>query len=157
AMTDQMVSSSNRVTMPVDSTTPWQTSGGLQADWTAEAGDKPLSKPALGQISTTLSKLAAVVPLTDELLEGVPAMTKYLNTKVPDKITSILNGVIINGDGSGKPLGILQSPAKVTQAAESGQGAGTIVLKNILKMWGRMYAPWRRGAVWIINQDVEVL
>ena len=43
----------------------------------------------------------------------------------------------------------------MTQAAEAGQGAGSIVAKNILKMWSRLYGPLRRNAVWLANQDAE--
>jgi HK97 family phage major capsid protein len=40
-------------------------------------------------------------------------------------------------------------------AKESGQDADTIVANNIINMWSRMYAPCRRNAVWLINQDIE--
>lgn len=155
ARTDQMVTSSNRITIPVDNTTPWQTSGGVLVSWVAEGADKPPSKPALAQVNINVNKAAALIPLTDELLEDVPAMTRYLTTKVPEKFTSLFNAAIVNGDGSGKPLGLLQSPAKVTVAAVSGQGAGTIVAKNILAMWGRLYSEYRNDAVWIVNHDAE--
>jgi HK97 family phage major capsid protein len=35
------------------------------------------------------------------------------------------------------------------------QPADTIWMTNIEKMYARMYAPWRRNAVWLINQDLE--
>lgn len=155
ARTDQQVTSSNRLTVPVDNSTPWQTSGGVTAEWTAEAADKALSKPALGQLNVQVNKLAALVPLTDELLEDVPALTNWLYSKIPEKFTSKINNAIVDGDGTGKPLGLLQSGAKITVAAVSGQGAGTIVAKNIMAMWARLYAPYRDTAIWIVNQDAE--
>ena len=38
---------------------------------------------------------------------------------------------------------------------ETGQAAATVVSENLIKMWARMWAPSRRNAVWLINQDVE--
>lgn len=153
--TDQQTTSSNAITLPLDTTTPWQTSGGVLGAWMGEGATIAGSKPQLGQLECRANKLGALVPVTDELLEDVPAMTRWLETKVPEKFSAMINEAIINGDGVMKPRGMLNSTCKITQAAESGQGAGTVVAKNILKMWGRLYGKLRPNAVWLINQDVE--
>lgn len=153
--TDQQQTSSNKITVPIDAGTPWATSGGIQGSWLAEGAAKPASKPALGQMEVKAYKLAALVPVTDELLEDVPSLSRYLPSKVADKFTSMINDAIINGDGSGKPQGLLNSGSKITVAKETGQAADTLVFENVIKMWSRLYAPLRAGAVWIMNQDVE--
>ncbi len=66
--TDQQTTSSNSIVFPLDETTPWQTSGGIQAYWENEGGLKTQSKPLLGQETIRLNKLIALVPVTDELL-----------------------------------------------------------------------------------------
>jgi HK97 family phage major capsid protein len=43
----------------------------------------------------------------------------------------------------------------VTQAAESGQAADTVLFENIVNMWSRLIASSRANAVWYINQEVE--
>jgi HK97 family phage major capsid protein len=154
AMTDQQTTSSNQMTVPTDGTTPWGNSG-VNANWTDEGTDITLSKPALGQLTVKAYKLAALVPMTEELLEDAGAMSNYLRTKVPQKFISAINTALYSGNGTGKPTGLMTSGSKVVQAAVTGQGAGTVVATNIVKMWGRMYAPLRSGAVWLINQDVE--
>lgn len=153
--TDQQTTSSNSITFPVDESTPWQTSGGVQVYWESEGTLQGQSKVALGSVTLRANKMAALVPVTDELLEDAASLTAYLGRKVPDKMNYKLNDSFINGDGAMKPLGILNSPALVTQAAEGGQAAGTVLAANINKMWSRMYAPLRRNAVWLINQDIE--
>ncbi len=153
--TDQQTTSSNALTLPLDSATPWQTSGGVLGGWVGENGSITASKPSLGSLTCKANKVAALVPMTDELLEDVPAMTRWLQSKVPEKFNSLINTAIVSGDGIGKPQGLLSAPALVNVTAESGQGAGTIVAKNILKMWGRLYAQLRNDAVWLINQDCE--
>lgn len=52
-------------------------------------------------------------------------------------------------------LGILNSnnPSIVTQDAESGQGASTIIYDNIVKMYSRMYTAGHANAIWIANID----
>jgi HK97 family phage major capsid protein len=62
---------------------------------------------------------------------------------------------IVEGTGAGQPLGILNSPALISVAKETGQAAATIVKENVDKMWSRMWARARKNAIWLINQDIE--
>lgn len=152
---DQITVSGNSFTSPVDMTTPWQSSGGIQAYWGSEAATKTQSKPSLEERNVKLNKLYALVPMTDELLEDASAMDAYLRRKAPEAIAFKASLAILQGSGSGQPLGVLNSPALVSVAKETGQVADTIVGNNILKMYSRMYAPSRSKAVWVINQDIE--
>lgn len=152
---DQITTSGNTFNQPVDETTPWQTSGGILANWEGEASAGAQSKPALGERTVKLNKLRAIVPLTEEILEDAAAMDSYLRRKTPDKIVFKVNLAIVQGTGVGMPLGLLNSPAKVTVTKESGQQSNTLVANNIFKMYNRMYGPCRSRAVWLINQEIE--
>lgn len=155
AMTDRLQSSSNTITLPTDSTTPWQTSGGIQSYWTAEAGTKTQSKPSLGETTLKLHTLATLVPVTEELLEDAPAMGAYLNRKAPEKMDFKVSDAIVRGTGVGMPLGFLSSPALVTVSKENAQTADTVNVTNLAKMWGRLPVSSRRTAVWLMHPDVE--
>lgn len=152
--TDQMTSSSNSMTVPIDETAPWDATGGIQAYWESEAGQKTQSKPALGEVSVKLNKCIVLVPLTDELLEDAPAMATYVNSRAPEKINFKVNAAIINGTGVGQPLGILQSEGTVIVPGEAGQTSGTVVFNNVINMYSRLYAPAQSRAIWLANQDV---
>ena len=60
-----------------------------------------------------------------------------------------INDIILEGDGVNKTLGILNSPALVSQAIEGSQtiANGEVVINNVVKKCSRMYAPCRRNAV----------
>jgi HK97 family phage major capsid protein len=73
----------------------------------------------------------------------------------PEAIMHKINEAILTGNGIGKPKGILTSGFKVTVAAESGQGADTVVARNVIKMYSRMIPRSRANAVWFINPEVE--
>jgi HK97 family phage major capsid protein len=155
ARTDQMTTSSNSITVPTDETTPWQTSGGIQAYWENEGGQKTQSKPQLTEKTVKANKIIALVPMTDELLQDAPSMAAYVNSKAPEKIDFKVNNAILNGTGVGQPLGFLNSGALVTVAQESAQAADTVVFKNIVNMYTRMTDAGKRRAVWVVNGDVE--
>lgn len=151
---DVSTTSKNAVVHPKDETTPWGTAG-IRAYWEGEADAAAASKAKFQGDSLRLNKLFARIDVTDELLEDAPQLDNYLRVKTPEVMTSVINLAIIQGNGAGKPLGFMNSPALVTVAAETSQPADTVHHRNIVKMWSRMYAPCRARAVWLCNQDVE--
>jgi HK97 family phage major capsid protein len=152
--TDQLTSSSNTIVMPKDEIAPWQGTN-PRAYWEDEAAQIPQSKIALGTDSIRLNKLTSLVPVTEELMEDAPALDAFLRRKIAQAIDYKIQDAIINGNGVGKPLGILNSPALVTVSQEGSQPADTLYAENIMNMWSRMYAPCRSRAVWLYNQDCE--
>lgn len=151
AQCDSMPTASNRVTFPTDESTAWQTSGGVLTYWGSEAGTMTQSKPALKEVGVSLHKLYAFVPVTDEMLEDAPMMSRYLAGKAGEKLDFAITEAIVNGNGAGKPLGLMSAACKVAVAKEGSQAADTIVANNILKMYARQLNPGR--AVWLANAD----
>jgi len=130
-------------------------SGGIQAYWAAEAGTKTASQSTFEQVSLELKKLVGLTYATDELLQDAPALEAWIGRAFAAEFDFKIADAIINGDGAGKPLGILNAPCLVTVDAETGQGATTIVAENIIKMWSRRFGPNTSKYVWLINHDIE--
>jgi HK97 family phage major capsid protein len=150
----ELLLSTNSIMLPKDETTPWGTTG-LQVYWEAEAGQVSQSKGVFESSQFRLYKLMALAPVTEELLEDAVGFQSWIDAKVPGIISHKVNTAIVSGNGAGMPLGILNSPSLISVAKATSQPADTVWFKNVQDMWGRMYAPWRRNAVWLINQDVE--
>ena len=129
--------------------------GGIRAYWTAEGGTKTASQPAFRQLELKLRKVVGLVYATDELLQDANALESWIMQNLPEELRFVVEDAIINGTGTGMPQGLIGSAARVLVAKETGQGADTIVTANIVKMWSRMWAPSRRNAIWLINQDCE--
>ena len=129
--------------------------GGVQAYWEAEADSTTASKPKFGRMDLKLQKLFGLYYATDELMADSTALGAIVSEAFSSEIAYKLDDAIINGDGSGKPMGILNSGALVTQAKKGSQSADTVLWTNISSMWSRCHAMNRRNAVWLINQDIE--
>lgn len=129
--------------------------GGLRAYWTAEAAALTASNPTFAQQTLQLNKLACLFYATEELLMDQVSLAGLVERAVPQEILFKVEDAIMEGSGSGQPLGILNANATVSQAKESGQTATTINATNVEKMWSRMWAPSRGTMVWLINQDAE--
>jgi HK97 family phage major capsid protein len=151
---DIVETGANSLTVPKDETTPWGGSG-VQAYWEGEASAITASKPAFQSSTVRLSKLTALVPITEELLSDGPGVESWLRSKAPAVMVSKINTAIVRGTGVGQPLGILNAGCLVSVAKETSQVPDSVYAANINKMWSRMYAPNRRNAVWLINQDIE--
>ncbi|HXH05861.1 MAG TPA: phage major capsid protein [Vicinamibacterales bacterium] len=144
---------SNTVEMQADETTPWGSTG-IQASWRAEGTKMTASKIDEKMRQVRLHELFAFVLATEELLADGPRLAARLTRGAARAIRFKASDAIMNGTGAGQPLGWLNSPALVTQAAESGQAADTVVAQNVAKMFARMLPSGLGDARWYINSDV---
>ncbi len=129
--------------------------GGIQGFWINEADQITSSKPKLRKLKLEPQQLAILVFVTDKLLSSPTTLTQFLTRASTEEIAFRTGDAIINGDGSGKPLGLLNSNALIVVAKETSQAADTVNQPNILKMWSRLHVRCRANAVWLINTDVE--
>lgn len=146
-------SNSNALRLPIiDETSRARGSrwGGVRAYWLAEGEQKIDSKPKFGEISLGLNKIAALGYATDELLQDSTALEAIMLQAFAEEIRFEVEDSIINGNGAGKPLGILNSGAVVTINKETSQAAATINFANLVKMLDRLPTRSRRNAVWLV-------
>ena len=129
--------------------------GGVHGFWVDEGGALTASNPKFRTLSMDLVKLAALGYATDELLEDAAALDAIMTQGFAEELTFLYENAILNGNGAGSPLGILNSGATVSIAKEAGQAAATIVTENVRKMWSRAWARSRANMAWFINQDCE--
>ena len=128
--------------------------GGLRGYWTGEGQTITASKPTVREIQMKLQKLAVVVYLTDELIsDSGQALEQYVTRKASDEFNFMIGDALFNGDGVGKPLGILNAPSLLAIAPETGQSPTTIVAANIIKAQNRFFAPYFGNSNWYLNQD----
>lgn len=127
--------------------------GGLLAYWLAEAQPYTGAKPKFREVQLVANKLIGLIYGTEELLEDTTAFESYIDKVVPQEFAFKVDDAIINGLGAGMPLGVLNSTATIQQAIVGGETS--ISSADILAMWSRLFAPYRKDAVWFINQSLE--
>jgi HK97 family phage major capsid protein len=130
--------------------------GGVQGKWKSELTQMAETRPALRDIKVEPKELYVLGYISDKLLRSAPGTAStLLATAAADEINFKIGDAIFNGDGAGKPRGVIGHTGTVSVAKETGQTAATVVTPNINKMWARCHANWRSGAAWFINQAVE--
>jgi HK97 family phage major capsid protein len=146
---------SNRLELPADEAPAWGTSG-IVAAWEGEGVTLAQQKPELKENIFNLPRLKALVPVTEALDNDSPALADWLTWRFSEAVRWKMNAAIVSGTGNGMPLGILNADSTLSVAKESGQGAGTILAANILKMYSRMLASSQARAVWVCNPDALI-
>ena len=124
--------------------------GGLTSYWLEEAGTITASKPKFRQINLKTKKVAALVYATDEMLEDSNYLGSFMSRAVPEELRFQTEDAIVEGDGVGKPLGILSSPALVSVTRTN---ASTVIYADVINMWSRRFTGFS-DYVWLVNQDV---
>lgn len=128
--------------------------GGVQAYWENEADQIAASKPKFRTMDLSLKKLTGLCYATDELLQDASALEAVLKEAFAEEFGFKIDDAILNGNGAGEPLGILNSGSLVAIPKENGQ-TEKITVANLVKLWNRLWARSRANSVWFINQELE--
>lgn len=130
--------------------------GGVSASWVGEAGDvSTVTQPTFSQVKLEARKLTGFTEASNELLaDSAIGLEALINSLFSDAIAYFEDDAFINGTGAGQPLGILNADALVTVAAETGQGAATILYENIVNMYSRMLPQSLGMAFWFGHPDI---
>lgn len=129
--------------------------GGVSAKWAEEEATLTESEPKFREVTIRPKELHVFTKVSEKLLNNSPiALEQFISMAANDEIIFRQSDGVMNGDGVGKPKGILKSPALVSVAKESGQSADTVVTENVLNMYAKMPPRWKNGSLWLINSDV---
>lgn len=130
--------------------------GGVRGYWKSELSAMTESRPKMRDVKIEPKELYVLGYVSDKLLRNAPGTaSSILATAAADEINFLIGDSVFNGDGAGKPVGVISHASTVSVAKETGQVAATIVKANIDKMWARCHANWRNNAVWFVNQACE--
>lgn len=157
-MTDKRAISSSTLNIPAINETSLADGsrhGGIQAYWVSEGSAITSSYPALTQVQAIKQTQAALLYISNQLLEDNSFdLDSYVGKKVGLEFAFQHNVSVVNGSGSAQPTGILNQAALITVAKESGQANATVVFPNLAKMMGRLWPASRSNCVFLANPEV---
>ena len=121
------------------------------ASWIDEEAAYPESDDSFGQVSIGAYKLATMIKVSEELLnDSVFDLPSYIAREFARRIGAAEEDAFFNGNGTGKPLGVLAE----TGGAEVGvtaSAAATFTADEIFDLFYSLKAPYRRSAVFVMN------
>jgi len=121
--------------------------GGMSASWINEAGEKPQTDTQFTQEKIATHELAMYTEISHTLLRrSAVALEEWIATRGRQVCLDALDSAFINGDGNGKPLGILQTTGIRTVGRQT---ADTIVRKDLVELKYALKPYHRAGAVFV--------
>ncbi len=129
---------------------PVATSKGT-ASWIEEEGEIKESDDAFSQVTIGAYKLGTMIKVSEELLnDSVFDLETYIAKEFARRIGAAEETAFINGDGSGKPTGVITS-AEVGVTAAS---ATAIKADEIIDLVYSLKSPYRRNAVFLTSDEM---
>jgi len=151
-----MPAPTGEITMPKSKQTDSDEYGGMVGEWIEEAGLKPKTDTRFEQVKISTHEYAMHTQISIRLLNrSAIAMEQWLATRGRQGIMDAADSAFINGDGSGKPLGYLQTDGIRERKRET---SGTVTRTDITKLKFKLKPYHRAGGVYVIDDTVlEVL
>lgn len=84
--------------------------GGMTAGWVAELASKPAADLTFGQITASVFTAAGLGVVSNQLLaDASPSIDSLVTADIAKRLATLEEVAFIDGDGSGKPTGILNT------------------------------------------------
>jgi HK97 family phage major capsid protein len=126
--------------------------GGIAVSWIGEGAIKPETDMSLVELALEPNELAAHLIVTDKLLRNSRTISVFLDRAFREALAAAEDTAFLIGDGVGKPLGVLNSPAAldVNRAA-----AGTVGFADLAAMVAALTPESIASgkALWVISQS----
>ena len=120
------------------------------ASWIEEEGPIPEGDDIFGQQHIGAHKVGTLIKVSEELLhDSAFDLEQYFIDEFARRIGNKEEDAFLNGDGAGKPTGILND-AEVGVTAAS---ATAITADELVDLFYSLDAPYRTNAVWLVNDS----
>jgi HK97 family phage major capsid protein len=127
------------------------------ASWVDEEGQIPESDDSFAQVSIGAYKLATMIKVSEELLnDSVFNLEQYIAKEFARRIGAKEEEAFFIGDGSGKPTGILADNGG-GEIGVTAASATAITLDEIMDLFYSLKSPYRRNAVFIMNDSKHLI
>lgn len=125
--------------------------GGIKLYWTAERGNIQQTTLKMDMIDLKVNKMGAYVQISEELLADAQALSGLLIQKFGEAKGWFEDYAFLNGNGVGKPLGILNAPATYSVTRNT---ASHFKLEDAQNMIARLPSASRGRSVFVMHQSV---
>jgi len=122
-----------------------------EASWIDEEGLYQEDDDAFTQVSIGAYKLGTMIKVSEELLnDSAFDLESYISKEFARRIGAREEDSFFNGDGTGKPLGILAASGGAEIGVKAAS-ATAVTADEIIDLFYSLKSPYRKKAVWVLN------
>ena len=126
--------------------------GGVTMSWLQDGGVKQATKPKIEYLQFTPYELAGLLPLTHALIEDSSInVVEWVTNLMIRRFAYEMDNVVINGNGAGKPMGILPDPNILNEARIV---TGEVHLDDFAHLDERLNDVFDAKAEWILRSSI---
>lgn len=139
------------ITMPKAKQTDSNEYGGMVGEWINEAGLKPKTDTRFEQISIPTHEFAMHTQVSTRLLSrSAISMEQWMINRARGVIMDAMDTAFINGDGNGKPIGILQTDG-IREVARA--SATSVSYEDLVNLKYSLRSYHRSNAIFVSHDD----
>ena len=121
-----------------------------EATWTDEEAAYTESDDSFGVITLGAHKLTSIIKVSEELLnDSVFDLEQYISKEFVRRMAAAEENAFINGTGTGRPTGILQT----AETGKTTAAAAAITADEVIDLYHSLRSPYRKNAVFIANDS----
>lgn len=119
------------------------------AQWLGENAAFTESDAQFSQVTLSAFKLGTIIKVSEELLtDSAFNIDDYVTSAFARRFARAEEAAFVNGDGVGKPTGLIGS-AMVGKIGPTGQ-VGSVTTDDIIDLYHALKRPYRRNATWLL-------
>jgi HK97 family phage major capsid protein len=119
--------------------------------WVSETGNRSSTEPTFGQVEIDVYEQSCVIPVSRVMLEDSTIdLTSFLADRMALKFAQAEAAAFVNGDGSGKPTGLLHTPGNFS--AISANQDGSDILAKLVELFYSLPAEYAARGTWAMNR-----
>ena len=121
-----------------------------EATWTDEEAAYTESDDSFGVITLGAHKLTSIIKVSEELLnDSAFDLEQYISKEFVRRMAAAEENAFINGTGTGRPTGILQT----AETGKTTAAAVAITADEVIDLYHSLRSPYRKNAVFIANDS----
>ena len=121
-----------------------------EATWTDEEAAYTESDDSFGVITLGAHKLTSIIKVSEELLnDSAFDLEQYISKEFVRRMAAAEENAFINGTGTGRPTGILQT----AETGKTTAAVAAITADEVIDLYHSLRSPYRKNAVFIANDS----
>ncbi|MCD8048326.1 MAG: phage major capsid protein [Clostridia bacterium] len=122
-----------------------------EASWIDEGEEIPETTETFGQTTLSAYKLGTMIKISNELLnDSAFDLAAYISQRFGVMMGNAEENAFINGDGIGKPLGILDDAG--AQVGVTAASKTAVTFDEIYQLYYSLKSPYRKKATFLCNE-----
>lgn len=126
--------------------------GNADGGWVTETGVRPSTEPTFGQANIKVFEFAAIVPVSQQLLEdSFIDLSGFLSRHIVKRFAKAESAGFITGDGNGKPTGLLNTPGNYEQIVAKQDG--TNIIPKLIEAFYALPSDYASVGSWLMRRE----